>query len=210
MEELHMIPYNTSMPPLVLHEYGRHIQDMVDYCVGIPDREERTQCAYAIADVMANLFPDLVGDKSDDGHKIWDHINIMSDFKLDIDFPCEVITREELMPRPERLPYQKAPIRRRLYGRNMEAVIKAVAAMENGPEKDALVSRVAHHMKKLMSLQNKDGVDNALVLRDLCDYSGGLINLDPATYPLQDFFESAPQQQQRFGKKKKKNASSGI
>lgn len=208
MEELHMIPYNTSMPPLTLHEYGRHIQEMVDYCVGIPDREERTLCAYAIADVMANLFPDLVSDKAD-GHKIWDHINIMSDFRLDIDFPCEVVTREQMMPKPERLPYQKPPKCRRLYGRNMESVIKVVAAMENGPEKDALVSRVAHHMKKLMSLQNKDGVDNARVLRDLCEYSGGMINLDPATYPLQDFYESAPQQQ-RYGKKKKKNTSNGL
>ncbi len=203
-----MTPYNTEMEPLKLHEYGRNIQQMIEYCVALPDREERTQCAHAIAKIMSNLFPDLLGDKGDD-HKIWDHINLMSDFKLDIDFPCDVMTQDEMKPVSKKIPYNHAPIRGRLYGRNMEGVVKVVADMEDGPEKEALISRVAHHMKKLMSVQNKEGVDNARILRDLAAYSEGKILLDPETYVLQDFKETArPNNQQRFyNKKKKKNNS---
>ena len=80
-----MIPYNTSEAILVLPEYGRNIQRLIDHCVMIEDKEERTRCAYAIADVMATLFPSIVGEKGN-RQKIWDHINIMSKFELDIDF----------------------------------------------------------------------------------------------------------------------------
>ena len=92
-----MIPYNTDMEPVVLPEFGRNIQNMVDYCVGIPDRDERTVCAYSIADIMASLFPQLVGENKD-MTKVWDNINIMSRFELDLDFPCELVTRAKRNP----------------------------------------------------------------------------------------------------------------
>ena len=102
-EVLHMIPYNTGMEPLLLAEYGRNIQNLVDFCVGIPDREERTRCAYAIADIMTILFPALKKDPND-RKKIWDHINIMSRFELDIDFPVQVLQAEEANPTPDQIP----------------------------------------------------------------------------------------------------------
>ena len=82
------IPYNVSEPQLVLPEYGRNIQKLIDHCVMIEDREERTKCAFAIADVMANLIPGVVGEGCN-RQKIWEHINIMSKFELDIDFPYD-------------------------------------------------------------------------------------------------------------------------
>lgn len=96
-----MIPYNTDLKPITLPEFGRNVQGMVDYCVSIPDREERTKCAFAIADIMANLFPGLVGEGRDYS-QIWDQINIMSRFQLDIDFPCDVVTADRLNPKPEK------------------------------------------------------------------------------------------------------------
>lgn len=197
-----MLPYNTDMEPVLLPEYGRHIQGLIDYCVGIPDREERTACAYAIADTMAGIFPDLVGENNDYS-KIWDQLNIMSRFELDIDFPCEVITAEKMHPRPDKLPYNSSDMRFRHYGKNIEKMISIVAALEDGEEREVLISMLAHHMKKLMLQHNKEGVDDAKILRDLSLYSGGRIDLDPQTYLLHEFRE-APQPQRNTKKKKRK------
>lgn len=197
-----MLPYNTDMEPVLLPEFGRHIQQLVDYCVTIPDRDERTACAYAIADTMASLFPGIVGDNRDYS-KIWDQINIMSRFELDIDFPCEVITAEKMNPKPAKMPYSSPAMRFRHYGKNIEKMIAVVAALEEGEEKDALISMLAHHMKKLMLQHNPEGVDDAKILRDLALYSDGRINLDPDTYLLHEFKE-IPVPQQHHNKKRKR------
>ncbi len=197
-----MLPYNTDMEPILLPEYGRHIQGLVDYCVGIPDREERTACAYAIADTMAGIFPDLIGEDNDYS-KIWDQINIMSRFELDIDFPCDVITAEKMNPKPDKIPYTSSDMRFRHYGKNIEKMISIVADLEDGEEKDVLISMLAHHMKKLMLQHNKEGVDDAKILRDLALYSDGRINLDPSTYLLHEYRE-APIQQRAANKRKKR------
>lgn len=197
-----MLPYNTDMEPILLPEYGRHIQGLVDYCVGIPDREERTACAYAIADTMAGIFPDLIGENNDYS-KIWDQINIMSRFELDIDFPCDVITAEKMNPKPDKIPYTSSDMRFRHYGKNIEKMISIVADLEDGEEKDVLISMLAHHMKKLMLQHNKEGVDDAKILRDLALYSDGRINLDPSTYLLHEYRE-APIQQRAVNKRKKR------
>lgn len=195
------IPYNTGMPQMPLPEYGRNIQNMVDYCVEIPDREERTACAYGIVNVMKTLFPENVGEKGD-LKKFWDHINIMARFELDIDFPCEVITAENVNPKPDPIPYRKGGIKFRHYGRSLENIIKIVADMENGDQKDRLISMIAHQMKKLMLTHNPEGVDNAKILRDLRDYSDGKIDLDPNTYILHEFQDVTPVKGKK-GKKKK-------
>ena len=95
--------YNTKMKRLALPEYGRNIQNMVDYCLTIEDREERTNCAYSIIATMGNLFPQL-RDLSEFKHLLWDHLAIMSDFKLDIDYPYEVVKKETLNICPDRVP----------------------------------------------------------------------------------------------------------
>lgn len=196
------LPYNTQLLPLRLPEYGRNIHQMIDFCVHIPDREERTRCAYTIARMMANLFPELVS--AEEGHrKIWDHINIISDFQLDIDFPCEVTSREEIRTRPARISHGGGNIRHRMYGRNIQLMIDRVASMDDGEEKDALISMIAHHMKKLMLQHNKEGVDDARILRDLAEYSEGRISLNPETYILHEFRE-IPLPDSGNGKKKKK------
>lgn len=195
-----MLPYNTDNRPIVLPEFGRNVEGLVNYCCTIEDREERTRCAYALADMMANLFPYLEGEDGD-RRQIWDQLNIISQFRLDVDFPCEVVTKEKLNPKPDRIPYTASSMRYRHYGKNIEKMIEIVADMEDGEEKDLLISMIAHHLKKLMLTHNKEGVDDAKILRDLAEYSGGKINLDPATYLLHEIKEveiSTP------GKNKKK------
>lgn len=205
MTENNIIPYNTDMKRLVLPEYGRNVHRMIEYCVGIPDREERNACAYSIARIMANIYSDTAQLSFDDP-QIWNHMNLISDFKLDVDFPCEVLSRESLTPHPERIEYPSGKIKFRHYGRTTEQMIKVVAEMEDSPERDALISMVAHHMKKLLTLHNKEAVSNEKVLHDLAEFSDGKIVLDPATYVLRDFQDfSQPMPQQRGKKKKKKN-----
>lgn len=198
----HMLPYNTDEEKMRLPEFGRNLQNLVKYCMSIPDRDERTACAYAIVEMMPVLYPEVVGENGDMS-RAWDELNILSDFKLDIDFPCEVITSEQLNPKPARIPYTSSRMKFRHYGLNIEKMIEKVADMEDDPEKDALISMIAHHLKKQLLIHNKEGVDDAKVLRDLALYSGGKINLDPETYILHEFRE-APVKQHNTKKRKKK------
>lgn len=197
-----MLSYNTQLKKLVLPEYGRNIQQMVDYCITIEDREERTRCAYTIIDTMGNLFPQL-RDVEDFKHKLWDHLVIMADFQLDIDYPCEVIKKENLETLPDRIEYHPTPIRYRHYGKGIELMVAKASVMEPGEERETLISLIANHMKKLMLAINKDGVDDAKIFKDLEEYSHGAIRLDPETYHLHEFKE-APAPQQNSKKKKKK------
>lgn len=197
------IPYNTESERLRLPEFGRTIQSLIDYCVSIPDREERNQCAYAIAGVMANMFPEMKGDNND-MRTIWDQMVIMSEFRLDVDFPCEVVTEEKMNPKPERIPYNAKRIALRHYGHYVESMVPVIAAMPDSLEKDDLVAEIANHMKKLLTLSNKDGVDDAKVLRDLEMLSGGLIRLNPEEYRLMDFVEPQNTKTQQTKKKRKK------
>ncbi len=200
-EVLKMIPYNTGMEPLLLAEYGRNIQNLVDFCVSIPDREERTRCAYAIADIMKILFPALKKDPNDT-KKIWDHINIMSRFELDIDFPVPVIQAEEANPTPDPIPYSNSrDIIFRYYGKHIQDMVRTVADMEESEERQNLIGVIANHMKKLMLAHNKEGVSDAKVLRDLCFMSDGKIDLLPGDIYLHDYQEVIPMKQKQ-GKKK--------
>lgn len=183
-----MLEYNTQKEKLVLPEYGRNVQQMVDHCVAIEDREERTRCAHAIVNIMSNLFSNL-RDVEDFQKMLWNQLAIMSDFKLDIDYPCEVIKPENLYSKPERIPYELTPIKFRHYGKTLESLIAIASEMPEGEERLQLVLLIAHHMKKLLLAVNKDGVDDEKVFKDLALYSNGKIVLDPAVYRLRDFKE---------------------
>ncbi len=187
-KEIKFIPYNTGNSPLPLPEYGRTVQQMVDYCVMIPDKEERTACAYSIINVMRTLFPKEAAENKDNV-KFWDHLNIMARFELDIDFPTEVITSDQLNPKPERLSYNKSPIRWRHYGRNLENMISVITEMEDGPEKEEQLVLVANQMKKLLLMHNPEGVDNNRIIADLNAYSNGKLQLGEEDCKLLDFQE---------------------
>ena len=199
-----MIPYNTGMPTLKMAEYGRNIQNLVDYCVAIEDREERTRCANAIADIMTVLIPSLKKDPND-RKKIWDHINIMSNFQLDIDFPVPVITEEEANPTPERIPYSNArEILFRFYGKHIQNMVQTVAEMEESEERQTLIGVIANHLKKLMLAHNKEAVSDQKVLRDLCYMSNGKIDLLPGDIQLYDYQEVVSGKNQKQVNKKKR------
>ena len=195
-----LIPYNTGLEKLRLPEYGRNIQLMADHCVEIADRDERTRCAYSIIDTMAALFPQLVGEGGD-MHKFWDHLNIMSDFRLDVDFPYPVVGKEDMHPKAKNIPYGSQITLRRNYGNNIQEMIRTVAAMEETEEKEELIYQIASQMKKLLTIHIKEGASTQRVIDDLAEMSGGRIILAPG-YILPDFREV--EQPQASKKKKKK------
>ena len=191
-----MPDYNTQQKKLIMPEYGRNVQQMIDHCVSIEDREERTRCANTIINIMGNLFPHL-RDVDDFKHKLWDHLAIMSDFKLDIDYPYEIIRKENLRTKPDRIPYTLTPIRYRHYGKTLERMIKKCEDYPDGPERDQLISLLANHMKKSFLTWNKEVVDDDKIFKDLREYSHGIIDLSPETFRLKESKE--------FLQKKNKN-----
>lgn len=197
-----MLTYNSQLKTLVLPEYGRNIQQMVDYCLTIEDRDERTHCAFTIVQNMANMFPQLRSE-TDYQHKLWDHLMIMSGFQLDVDFPFDDIIREEnLDTKPDPIQYQLEPIQFRHYGKNIERMIQRAAEYPEGEERDALVMLLANHMKKLIYQINNEDVDDAKIFKDLERYSHGAIRLNPETHHLHEYQVVRPAQP--TGKKKKK------
>ena len=168
-----MMEYNTRQKRLPLPEYGRSVQKMVDHALTIEDRAERQKCAETIVNIMRSMFPNL----PDQERKLWDHLAIMSDFKLDIDYPCEVIKPEEFHIAPQRVPYRDGEIRNRHYGRIVEEMIAHAMTLEEGEEKECFVELILIQMKKNYIAWNKDGVDDKRIIEDLRLYTKGAIDL---------------------------------
>ncbi len=170
-----MLDYNTQLKKLELPEYGRNIQRMVDYCTQIEDREERTRCAYAIIATMGNLFPHL-RDIDDFKHKLWDHLAIMSDFKLDIDYPYEVLKPDNLYTRPKPISYKLSPIKYRHYGKLLENMLKKSSSFpEDSQEREQLLSLLANNMKKTLYNSSKEIVEDERILKDIKEYVGDVV-----------------------------------
>ena len=179
------IQYNTERNKLIIPEYGRHLQKMVDHAIAIEDEAERNKVAKAIIDVMGNLNPHL-RDVADFKHKLWDQLFIISDFKLDVDSPFDKPTREELAEKPERLPYPQNFPKYRFYGNNIKRMIDVALRWEEGDLKQALIVTIANHMKKCFLNWNKDTVHDAVIFKHLYELSDGGIDITTHDLELTD------------------------
>lgn len=176
-KSLNFQPYNSMRPDLTIPEYGRNIQKMVEYAMTINDREERNKCVRAILSVMGQLFPYL-RDMEDFNHKLWDHLYIMSDFKLDADSPYPIPNPSELDAPPARMAYPKGEVRFGHYGRYVERMIDKCVAMEEGEEKKAFALSIANLMKQNSLNWNRSTVTDDVILKDLNYLSAGRIRLE--------------------------------
>jgi len=170
------IEYNTERPHLIIPEYGRHIQKMVEQAVAKETKEERNKYAKSIINVMGNLNPHL-RDVPDFQHKLWDQLFIISDFKLDADSPYDKPSREELAAHPEKLAYPQNHPKYRFYGNNIKRMIDVAVKWEDGEMKDGLIYTIANHMKKCFLNWNKDTVEDDVIFNHLFELSEGQINL---------------------------------
>lgn len=196
-----MLTYNTQQKKILLPEYGRNIQSMVEHCLTIEDRDERNQCARMIVASMGNLFPQL-RDNPEYKHKLWDHLAIMSDFMLDIDYPYEVVRQDSLASKPDVILYPQQPLKWRHYGACIEHMINRAVEMPESPEREALILLLADQMKKSMLAVNPEGVDDERIFKDLAAYSHGAIRLSTETTRLHDFKAEVPPA--TTGKKRRK------
>ena len=194
--------YNTQEKHLALPEYGRNIQNMVDYCVSISDREERTRCANTIINIMGNMFPHL-RDVNDFKHILWDHLAIMSDFALDIDYPYEVVKREDMYVKPAKLPYSQGKIIYKHYGRNLENMIKKTMEYEEGELKEFLTALLANYMKKSFLTWNKEVVDDRKIFNDLENLSDGKIVLNEDSHKLTESKELLSKKNKNLARRQK-------
>lgn len=186
-------------------EYGRAVQKMVDHAVTIEDRAERQRCANTIVAVMGNMYPQL-RDMPDFKHKLWDHLAVMADFKLDIDYPYEVAGPEALHTAPQRIDYPKGNIRYRHYGRCVEEMMKKACDMPDSEERDQLLRLIAAQMKKEYILWNKESVEDEKIIEDIKEYSDGAICLNAEKLNLGVYRAPAPQQNKnQKGKNSRKN-----
>ncbi len=177
--------YNTQLKKLILPEYGRNVHNMVNYCLEIEDKDDRTRCAYSLIDIMGNMFPHL-RNVNDFKHILWDHLAIMADFKLDIDYPYEIIKKEELIAHPQKIEYSRPTMKYRHYGKTLEKMIDCAVEMPEGEEKDQLISLLISQMKKSYTQWNRE-IDDAAILEDLYELSDGKIKLNPETYVIPAF-----------------------
>ncbi len=177
------LKYNSELTKLIIPEYGRHIQKLVEHCITLEDRAERNKLAQAIIDVMGNQQPHL-RDVPDFKHKLWDQLFIISDFKLDVDSPYPVTTQEELKEKPERLPYPKVASKYRYYGYNMQTMIDVAISWEDEDLKAKLTYAIANHMKKCYLIWNKDSVTDAIIKKHLIDLSDNKLDIDVVKTPL--------------------------
>ena len=168
--------YNTQRKKMELPEYGRSVQNMVDHALTIEDREERQRCANTIINIMGGMFPHL-RDVPDFKHKLWDHLAIMADFKLDIDYPFDIVKKEDLVVKPEQLEDPNGAFRYRHYGRFLEGMVKKAIEIEDEEEKKQLINLLAIQMKKDLNNWNKEGIEDQKIVDDLREYSNGAIDL---------------------------------
>ncbi|MFH6603681.1 DUF4290 domain-containing protein [Maribacter algicola] len=205
------LEYNTERPHLIIPEYGRHFQKMVDHAVSIADRDERNKVAKAIVDVMGNLQPHL-RDVPDFQHKLWDQLFIMSDFKLDVDSPFPITSKEVLMQRPDALGYPQNHPKYRFYGNNIKRMIDVAVKWEKGDMRDGLEYAIANHMKKCYLNWNKDTVDDNVIFKHLLELSEGQIDLTGENLTESGQFlknRVAKNQRPSTGKKNQRNNNRG-
>ena len=196
------LEYNSSRNKLVISEYGRHIQKLVEHALTLKDKEERQKMANGIIDIMGELNPQL-RDVADFKHKLWDHLFVISNFELDVDSPYEKPIIEKLFEKPEPLAYPNSKIKYNHYGKVIELMIDEAIKMEDQELKSKLVIAIANQMKKSYVNWNLDTVEDEIILNQLTKLSKGKLSVPEGTELSK--FTPNPKHQNPHSRKKKKN-----
>ena len=196
------LDYNTQREKLAMPEYGREIQQMVDYCVKLEDREERQHCAESIIVIMDRMFPENRGVENH-AQKLWDHLAIMSGFQLDIDYPYDIQGAEKITekPAPIAYPMQRIPVRH--YGAMLFEIFDRLKTMELGAERDELVRLTANQMHRNLVQWSHGSSDEQKVASDLARFTDGKIQLDLDTFAFEKVKDAPARNNTNNGKKKK-------
>ena len=168
--------YNTNRTKLLMPEYGRNIQQMVEYCKSLPSKEERNEVAKTIVEFMGQRNPHL-RDEENYKHKLWDHLYILADYDLDVDAPYPFPTKEELAQKPNKMDYPSFDNEYKFYGKSILQLIDRAIELEEGEEKEALIQVIANNMKKSYNVYNKEHVQDEVIFRHLKELSQDKLDL---------------------------------
>lgn len=196
--------YNTTRNELILAEYGRNVQNMVKYIIELPDREERNKYAQAVIDLMGFLNPHL-RDVADFKHKLWDHLHIISGYKIDVESPYPKPTPEAALIRPEHIGYPQQRIRYKHYGKTVEVMIEKAKAVEEPQLRAAMVQGIANFMKMSYVTWNKDSVADETIFKNLRELSNGELEADENINLAKVEFKPVVQARQNNNKGKNNN-----
>lgn len=168
--------YNTQKNKLEMPEYGRGLQEMVELAVTLPTKKERQRCANTIVNIMKRIQPE-VATQEDYTHRLWNHLARISHYKLDVDYPVDIVSEEEVLAHPEPLKYPMKRIKRRHYGYLVEEALDYARTLPEGNERNVLLRGIANQMKQNLFVWNKDSMDELLVAQDIERYTDGELSL---------------------------------
>ncbi len=198
------LDYNTQREPLIMPEYGREIQNMVDYAVAIPEKRIRQVCAETIVRMMEAKIPQI-RENENYQQTLWDHLYIISRKKLDIDWPYDVSAAEKILSRPQPMPRpQKGDhVHLRHYGRLLEELFALLKTMPAGRERDELARLTANHMKRDLATWSHGSMDDEKVADDLARFTDGKIQLDLNTFRFERVQALEPNDNNRRNRKRR-------
>jgi len=194
------LDYNTKREKLLMPEYGREIQKMVDYAVGLPDKDERTKCARSIVELMETKVPQMRAN-ADYEQALWDHLYLMSGKQLDIDWPFDVDGAEKIHEKPAPLPLPQGKIKLRHYGKLVEELLEKLKDMPDGNERNELIRVTANQMKRDLMTWGHGSIDDEKVADDMARLTDGAVQLDLNAFI---FDKVTPIVNEVSGKKKKR------
>jgi hypothetical protein len=181
--------YNTVRPALILKEYGRNMQMLIDHIRTLEDREKRTESAHVIIELMKLINPNA-RDSQESSQKLWDDLFIMSDFDLDIDSPYPMPEREILSKKPEPLDYKLSEIRFKHYGRNIQLLINKAVELQDPEDKDSAVIHIGRLMKSFQNTWNRDNVEDVTILKNIEKMSNKELTIDIERVKSENLFDS--------------------
>lgn len=194
--------YNTQREKLLMPEYGREVQAMVQHAISLPTKEERQRCAEKIVETMARMVPQN-GDRAEHNQKLWDHLAFISQFKLDIDYPVDVSNAAKIVSRPEPIAYPAQDIPVRHYGKMIFETFEKLKSMPEGEERDALARMTANQMKRNLITWGHGSNNEERVASDLARFTNGVIQLDLDTFAFDKTIgKEMPQQTTKKRKRK--------
>lgn len=170
------LEYNSQRPHIILKEYGRNIQNIVEYIRTIPDKEKRTELAYTLIELIKQLNP-TVRESVENPQRLWDDLMIIADFNLDVNNPFVPPDRDILSKRPMRVPYPQTNVRYKHYGKNIERLVQEALKKEDPKEREEMIIYLGRLMKTLYGSWNKETLDDSVVLKDIAIFSGGKLTM---------------------------------
>ena len=181
--------YNTQRPQIILKEYGRNVQKLVEYIRSVPDKEKRTELAFTLIELMKQLTPSVKEATPENPQRMWDDLYIIADFNLDLNNPFPEPQRDILFKKPKRMDYPQSPIRFKHYGKNIERLITEATKLENPEERNDAINYLGRLMKTFYGNWNKETLDDSVIVNDIRQLSKGALSVDLEKVRGENLFE---------------------